>query len=436
MTDNLPKQAPRIGIVIGTLEPGGAARMAVSLLRALLLKGTHARLYCLDTDQDMALADEDGADLRQHITILGRHGSRRSTLRKALAIPFLWGRLEREVRTEKLDLVISFMERANILSLLGSRRTPRVLSIRKHIEMALADKTPLKRKLVYWGYRFLLTRAQCINFNSAESAESFKNLYPRYADSLSVIHNFIGDDVHRRANEPLSAEDEQLFDEQTLLTCGRLVPVKGQASLLRAFSSVAHQNPKAKLVLLGGGPLEDELKTLAVRLELSDRIFFLGHKKNPYPYIKRCGVFVLSSFSEGFPNALLEAMALGKAVISTDCYSGPRELLAPDTNPCVKTNACDYAAYGVLTPPLSQRVNAPSTPLNHAELELADAMKAVLDDKTLKNQLGEKAALRAQHFNSHQIMNKWQALIDQITEKGNSGRTAPHSQPDPPSRKK
>ncbi|HUI41942.1 MAG TPA: glycosyltransferase [Terriglobia bacterium] len=112
-----------------------------------------------------------------------------------------------------------------------------------------------------------------------------------------------------------------------LLASGRLTFMKGFDLLLEAMSRVVREFPAADLTILGRGPLEGELKALAERLHLSDRVRFPGYQLNPYPWVKHADMFVLSSRYEGLPNVMLEALALGTPVVGTDCPGGVREIL-------------------------------------------------------------------------------------------------------------
>ena len=111
-----------------------------------------------------------------------------------------------------------------------------------------------------------------------------------------------------------------------ILAAGRLAPQKDYPTLLRAFAEVARSRP-ARLVILGQGVERERLLELAERLGVADRFDLPGFDVNPFRYMSRASVFVLSSRYEGFPNVLAQAMACGAPVVSTDCRSGPSEML-------------------------------------------------------------------------------------------------------------
>jgi len=409
------KEPLRVGIVIGSLESGGAERMALALVRALLTNGNEVRLFCLDTDRIMPIPgnEEERQAIERRIITLSSGTTSYSTLRKALGFPALHFRLERRVRNERLDLIISFMERANILNLLGRRSVPRIISIRSNLSSGLALKAPLKQLLIKYGYARLLPRATNINFNSKEAAADLHKLFPKRHFTTSVIPNFIDDDISLCASEPLSPQASTILNGNTILSSGRLLPVKGHISLIRAFAKIAPTVPDVKLVILGDGPLHQQIDALIQQLDMEKRIFLPGFQKNPYAWVARCKLFVLSSLSEGFPNALLEAMALGRPVVSVDCRSGPRELLAPESDPRIKTKKLELASYGVLTPPLEETTGSVHAPLTAPETVLSDALQMLLKNDELRNSYAEKARQRASEFRRATILKEWYALIQE-----------------------
>ena len=124
--------------------------------------------------------------------------------------------------------------------------------------------------------------------------------------------------------------------EAFILAVGRLEPQKDYRTLLEAYA-LSRNNGFARVVILGEGTLKDDLRTIAEDLGISSQLMLPGYVDNPYAFMRRASVFILSSAWEGCPNVLLEAIACGCNIISTDCPSGPRELL-------------DGGKYGMLVP--------------------------------------------------------------------------------------
>jgi glycosyltransferase involved in cell wall biosynthesis len=144
---------------------------------------------------------------------------------------------------------------------------------------------------------------------------------------IKVIYNPIVDlRIDQLANQPLSHPWLASGQPPVLIAAGRLSPEKDFGTLLRAFEML-HRQIECRLILLGDGPERTSLEQLACNLGVQENVQFLGFVANPYMYMKRASVFVLSSIREGLPTALVEALSLNVPVVSTDCANGPREIL-------------------------------------------------------------------------------------------------------------
>ena len=407
-----PLAGRRIGIVIGSLEAGGAQRMALALALALQRAGAAAHLICLDRDREMPLPGDaaEQAALATRLHVLGRGSAGDGALRKLAAIPVLHWRLERLIAAQRLELVISFMERANLLSLLASRgnraRAPRVISIRKHPDAALAGKAPLKRWLIRRGYPLLLRRAAEIDFNATASRDSFRRLFDTGTVPLSVIYNSVVPPDDPPPPEPKGWPQ----DGHVIMGAGRLLHAKGFVPLLRAVAALGKTHPDLRLILLGDGPDRHSLENLAESLGLADRVSLPGFRRDPVAWMARADIFALPSRAEGFPNALLEAMRVGRPVIVADCPSGPREILAPDTSPTRVAQALEDAPFGLLTPPMPARDLPAEAALDPAEAALRDGLARLLEDTALRDRLAGAARRRAADFHPDAIARQWIAL--------------------------
>jgi len=141
------------------------------------------------------------------------------------------------------------------------------------------------------------------------------------------VYNIV-DDKHsrRRMKVPVEHEWLQRNDSPVLVAAGRLAPWKGFEDLIRAMK-VLSEKRTARLMILGDGPLRSELEALIVELGLTDVVRLQGYVENPLKFFAGADVFVLSSHVEGLPNVLVEAMMCGCTPVSTDCPTGPREVL-------------------------------------------------------------------------------------------------------------
>ncbi|ETJ35922.1 Glycosyl transferase, group 1, partial [human gut metagenome] len=207
-------------------------------------------------------------------------------------------------------------------------------------------------------------------------------------------------------NEEIEDKYKYIFDENTIITSGRLTYQKGQWYLIRALKKVKKELPNAKLVILGQGELEKNLKKLVAELNLEDSVFFLGFKSNPFKYIKNSKVFVLPSLFEGFGNVITETMECGTIVISTDCKSGPKEILNP-SNMEEKVNDMFIANYGILIPVFDGKVYNATEKLTKEEDILANTIIEVLKNMQLCLQLESKIFERVKDFEVNSIVKEW-----------------------------
>jgi glycosyltransferase involved in cell wall biosynthesis len=158
-------------------------------------------------------------------------------------------------------------------------------------------------------------------------------------------------------------------------------------------------------VLVGSGELEDYLKRLARELDIENDVFFLGWQSNPFKFMAHADVFVLSSLTEAFGLALLEAMACRLPVIATDCPGGSREIITGGSaGPC-----------GVLVPVPDGTMYAGSDPYTREERDLADQIVRMLDDRTLRERYIEAGLARVRDFDKSKFVERYQRLLENVT---------------------
>jgi len=189
-----------------------------------------------------------------------------------------------------------------------------------------------------------------------------------------------------------------------LCTAGRLTAQKGQESLIRALAEVRREFPGCGLVILGKGELEQSLRQTAEELGLSGHVLFAGFQDNPFRFMGKSDIFVLPSRFEGFSNALLEAMALGLPLVACDCDSGPRELLAPETDCGQKAEKVEEAPYGILVPDAAE----------DREKLLAEGILRLLRDPDLMEHYRQQDRVRIEAFRTEKNLAQWERVITQF----------------------
>ena len=182
-----------------------------------------------------------------------------------------------------------------------------------------------KRWILKQLARALMWRANALTCVSKDMVEQYRQVF--VAPPHVCVYNIV-DDRHSRQRMHEAVEHEWFEHKEgpVLVAAGRLATWKGFADLIRAMK-ILTQSRMARLMILGDGPLRAELQALIDDLGLSDVVHLLGYVDNPLKYFTRADVFVLSSHVEGLPNVLVEAMMCGCTPVSTDCPTGPSEVL-------------------------------------------------------------------------------------------------------------
>lgn len=164
-----------------------------------------------------------------------------------------------------------------------------------------------------------------------EMRDNFEVEMPEYKDKIDVIYNpFDIEKILKKSNEidELSLEDRERLKDNYIIMVSRLeLKMKDFFTLIKAFKIIYQKNKDIKLYILGDGPDRDKIEERIKEQELQDRIILIGRKENPYPWIKNSKVLVLSSLTEGLPTVLIEGLILKRNVVSTNCPTGPKEIL-------------------------------------------------------------------------------------------------------------
>jgi glycosyltransferase involved in cell wall biosynthesis len=325
-----------------------------------------------------------------------------------LALGFL--KFRSLVKKEKPDYVISVGNSANIINILsGSRAIVRVDNFLS------SDCRNNWEKIYKFLVKILFKRAYKIiavsNGIASDLVENFN--VPR--EKILVIYNPINlEEIKEFSAEPIEKEYEPVFKNQVVINIGRLSEQKGQWHLIKSFKLVKEKIKDAKLVILGEGKLEPNFKKLAEKMGLEKDVFFLGWKENPFKYLAKAKVFVLSSLWEGFGNVIVEAMACRLPVVSADCKSGPREIISPelDLKKEIKENYC--GKFGVLTPAFNLDYKMAENDFSEEEKNLSKAIVKIISDKNLQEKIKNNSAQRAEEFDIKNIIKEWKFLDDAI----------------------
>jgi glycosyltransferase involved in cell wall biosynthesis len=208
--------------------------------------------------------------------------------------------------------------------------------------------------------------------------------------TIKVIYNPVVDveKIKKLIDEPL---EYPIGNELPIvLAVGRLTKAKDYPTMLKAFSLVLEE-VSANLLIIGEGEERGKIEKTISDLDISKNVFLIGLQKNPFKYMAKADIFVLSSMLEGFPNVLVEAMACGTPVVSTDCQSGPNEIIQDGKN-------------GFLVPVGDEK-------------KLSEAIIKLLRNKEVRNEFSKKGRERAQYFSAAKSVEEFENLFKEIIQK-------------------
>lgn len=364
----------RVFIFRSTLADGGADRVTLTLLEQL-----------------------DRARFTPELVLLRREGVLLSELPDGVPVHVLhaarvrsaWLALAALLRRERPDVLLSMTSGGNVTAALAhalaGTRTRLVVSERNTFTAARRER--YSRWLPVEALkRIAYRRADAIIAVSAGVAKDLIDALRLPPERVSVIYNPVVDDrLHASAHED-AAHPWFADGVPVVLAAGRLIPQKDFPTLLQAFARL--QTP-ARLMILGEGAQRASLEALGRTLGIAPHVQLPGFMRNPFSYMRRCAVFVLSSRFEGLPGVLIQAMACGAPVIATDCPSGPAEIL-------------QGGRAGLLVP------------VGDAAA-LAAAIDAVLGDPGLRSSLSAAGTRRARDFRADAIVREYETALSGTT---------------------
>lgn len=281
-------------------------------------------------------------------------------------------RLRQICKREKPDVLVAFMAEPNFRAIIATigLKTKTVISVRNDPEKEYAGR------LMNFVGKYILPMADGCVFQTEEA----KKWFPKKLQNKStIIFNAVKREFFEAKRKPVNG---------LIVTCGRLEEQKNHILLIKAFFNVVKKNPNAYLHIYGEGSLKDYLQSLIDNLGLNHSVKLMGQTNDVVSVLEKADVFVLSSFYEGMPNALMEAMAVGVPCIATDCPCGGARMLLNDNNGIlIKNNNID---------------------------ELTNAMEQLIKDDYKKETLSNKCIETVSEFKAENIFLKWREYIEKV----------------------
>ena len=359
----------KISILIYSLASGGAERVVSILLKELSQKYEIELVLMNDT-----IFYEVPKNVK--VTFLENSNPNESGIKKLLKLPFLAYKYSKI----KSDISISFMNRPNYINVLSNlfKKSKTVISERgtpseyyKYGLFGIVSKFLIKT---------LYKKADVVIANSKGNSFDLKHNFG--ISDVKVIYNSI---------EKKDCENKE-NNKFIFITVGRIDEGKNHKLLIESFNEL---DLDAELWIIGEGPLKKDLEKIA-----NQNVKFLGKQKDVYKFLSKADCFVFSSNYEGFPNVLLEAMSCNLPIISTDCKSGPREILAPRSDFLNQTDSIEVCEYGILVQVGNKKY-------------MKQAMKIIYENKELRYNFKQISNKRLDEFITNNIIKKWERVINE-----------------------
>lgn len=365
----------RITLVINGFGLGGAEHILSNMANYWAAAGHSIIALTFDNKDAETFYELHPSVIHRPLAISTR---KRKGLGKIIGLFHLRKVLKKAIQDSCPDLVLSFMDQANILTIMSAASRSYRLAIAERVYPArssIMESIPAPFAFLMRAFRnFIYAHADNIFVQTEKSRDYFPFSLRK---KISVVPN------------PLFENEEGPMDltlePRTVVGMGRLAPQKRFDLLIDGFTIAHSRLGDWSLAIIGDGILYDDLARQARERGLRDVIDICGSTQTPRQVLSSAEIFVLSSDYEGFPGALCQAMACGCAVIATRCLSGPEELITDGEN-------------GLLIEP------------NNPE-ELADALERLMRDPDLRSRLGANAAKIREKLAPKTIMEQWEQVL-------------------------
>lgn len=315
------------------------------------------------------------------------------------------------------DISYSFGPSANLVNAFSKTKNTKVW-------LGLRNYTDVEEKL---KVKLFVKLADLIICCSKEIEKEINNRFQFH--KTATLYNPYDVETIRKESEcgepelPFGETDEEGRKLRYLVSMGRDDDMKGFWHMLKAFSLIQKNVQEARLLILGAGTFET-YKKLAEDLKISDAVYFAGMRKDPYKYLKKGEIYLLTSQNEGFPNALVEGMSLGLAAVSVDCMTGPLEILAEDKKQELvedqlrkKKTEIVYGTYGILLTEMEKEKNLDASDIQAGEKRLAEVVVDLLRTKERLEKYQHLAKQRANDFTYESYVEQFLKLEQQRIEK-------------------
>lgn len=395
----------KVGLLIKDLYSGGAER---AICRLSYILDDEYEIYMILFNGDNIDYDFKGKLINLDIKLKkGLFGKIIVTFKRILKV--------RKVKKQLgLNTTISYLENANLINILSMTNDKKIVSVRNYKTAEKNDgiinniKSILMR-LLYKYADYVVPVSEVIKNELIKSYNINEN-------KIKVIYNAYDiDEIKKSSLEKLEEKYKKLFDKRDVIcTVGRIVYQKGFWNLIKVIKILKDDLPNILLIIIGDEldrNISENIKKMIRENDLEENVVLMGVQKNPFKYISKAKCYVMSSLFEGFPNALVEAMACEVPVVSVDCKSGPREILFENFHVENNIKNMVMADYGIIVPEFDKNLDFNINNIQYQHVEMAEAIKKIINNNTLNIKYKKYGKKRAEVFNYKVCKKKYSELI-------------------------
>ena len=389
------KSSKKVMLMVPLLDQGGLERICAFTAKRLNDKCELCLVVFSTKDMLYDIGDVDLYDLKL--------GSRPTKPGKMINVFKRVRAVKKIKRQRQIEITYSFGPTANLINVLSRVKDKIWVGIRGY--GALQSNRSMK---------FICKKADTVICCTKIMRDDVNAIYhPREAECL---YNPCETEKNRgMSKEPVEERHLAFFDGSgpIIASMSRADDVKGFWHLIKAVALIKQEIPKVKLVIIGDGNFS-EYERLAEELEIGSDVLFTGLQKNPFAYLAKATLYAMCSFTEGFPNSLVEAMSVGLPAIAVNCKTGPAEILSENYAKVADQRLVHECDYGVLLPLMNPVKNLDPSIIEEEERILARETVKLLRDPEKLAILQEKAKVRSERFSESAYLEWLIQKIDQI----------------------
>jgi len=384
----------KVTFLINSLSLGGAEKVLSVIVEGLIKEKYDVRVILLEKSEFY----EPPKEVEK--VYLSNFTGKENALIKFLFLPIFAWRLKKYIKLHNIKLVQSHIFRSNYINILA-----KLLKSNHEAQIVITSiiSTYKSRGLLGRTHHFLrkklFSKADLIIWKSKRMQYDSNSLFNFKTKQIVINNPYNIEKIKKLSNEKI---DDFEFDKNKvyLINIARMESFKKQEWIIKVLPFL---DDNIELLLIGDGNNKQNLKNMANELGVIKRVHFLGKKSNPYKYLAKSNIFILSSDNgEGFPNALVEALACKVPVISSDCIAGPREILHPNSDikkQLKKGDGFEIGDYGILF--AIQDIKA-----------LKEAINYLLKNQKLYREYKSKSIKRARDFSVENIIKKYKNILN------------------------